>query len=481
MRLIAYKRFTKRINSTKRPSYENDENDVLWVFLKKDTSLLNPVFELQIDKTVDEPFNYTYCQFHNRYYYVTDIVVRSNDIYELHCKHDALASYRWYIERLTAYIEYAADTTQYNKWIPDKRITMTSETTKSSNSHNIFGATAGSYILSVAGNNASARFGFTNFWVLTTAQLTSLSNWLYTEDMLTTDYWKKIFDSPYKAIIECHWVPWNVSGTTGYISIGDKVSSISGEGIGYPSYGLSLENFDIAIPSVYNDWRDFDPYSTLLLYLPFVGTTTIDRAKLKGVTNLHFTVLKDAISGEIFYFISGGEYKQIASAHVAVNIPIGQTTDNRLGGLGKSIAGAVSLVGGAAALMGGPATTAGYVTATSAVAGGITGVFSGAMTYFSTESGGSGSVNGLASGVGTSATASSYGSASVSLTQIAHHFSIVPTSIKDIEGIPIYKPLLISNLKHGYIKCAGASINVEGFESDKSAINTALNNGFFYE
>lgn len=478
MRLIAYKRFTKRINSTKRPSYENDENDVLWVILKKDTSLLNPVFELQIDKTVDEPFNYTYCQFHNRYYYVTDIVVRNNNVYELHCKHDALASYRWYIERLNAYVEYAADTKHYNKWIPDKRVTMTNEVTKSTNSHNIFGATAGSYIISVAGSNASARFGFVNFWKLTDAQLTSLSNWLYTEDPLTTDYWTKMFDNPYKAIIECHWVPWNVSGSAGTVSIGDRSSSISGEGLGYPSYGLSLESFDIAIPSVYNDWRDFEPYSALLLYLPFVGTTTLDRAKLKGVSSLHFTVLKDAISGEIFYFISGGDYKQIAAAHVAVNIPIGQTTDNKVGGLGKSIAGAAALVGGIAAT----AASGGLAApAAAAIVGGVTAIGDGAKTYFSAESGGSGSVNGLASGVGTSATASSYGSASVSLTQIAHHFSIVPTAIKDIEGVPIYKTLLINNLAHGYIKCAGASINVEGFESDKSAINTALNNGFFYE
>lgn len=480
MQVIAYKRFVKRINSTKRPdpTAGGDEHDVLWVFLKEGCSLQNPIFKVNITDQVNHPeFSYTYLEFNNRYYYVTDCIVLNSSICEIHCKHDPLATFRWYIENTTAYIEYTADDRFYDNMIPDKRMTMKNTVTRASDSAQVLSNTAGSFILAVAGNNYSAQMGATNYWVLSTYQLYQLTQWLYTENILDIAYWKKLFNNPYESLVECHWVPWNVSGTGSNIYIGERDSGISGGGLGYPTFGLSTDTISLSVPSVYGDWRDYEPYSTLCLYLPFIGTMSIDRNKLQGQPTMEIVVLKDAIGGEIFYYISCGVYKQICSAHLGVNIPLGQTTDNKVGGLGKSIAGLTALVGGASAIMTGGVTA----PAVAGVVGGITAVGDGAVTYFSAESQGGGSVNGLASGVGTCATATPYGSSYARLTQYAHQFATYPTSMRYTAGLPAFTMQRIGDLNHGYIKCSGASVGVEGFEGDKAIINTALNNGIYVE
>ena len=481
MQVLAYKRFTKRINSTKRPdpTEGGDAHDILWVFLKKDCSLQNPIFELTITDQLNHPeFSYTYLEFNNRYYYVTDCIVQNSKICEIHCKHDPLATFRWYIEHTSAYVEYCADDRYYNASIPDTRMTMTTNVIKGSSSAQVLSNSAGSYILNVAGNSYSAQFGLTNFWEVSTYSLYQLANWLYNENILDQDYWKKLWQAPYDSLIECHWVPWTVSGNGGNIHIGEKDSGISADGLGYPTYGLSTNTISLNIPSLYGDWRDYEPYSTLTLYLPFVGTSTIDRNKIKGESTMDIVVLKDACGGEIFYFISCGNYKQIASASVGVNVPVGQTTDNKVGGIGKVLGGAAAVAGGLAATVG----TGGLAApAAAAMVGGVTAIGSGYMDYFSTESSGAGSVSGLASGVGTVATASSYGSQYARLTQYAHTFATYPTSMRYIAGLPCFSVQTLGDLYHGYVKCSGASVSLEGYEGDKAVINTALNNGIYIE
>lgn len=482
MRLIAYKRFSKRINSTKRPSFEDDENDVLWVFMKKNTSLLNPVFELTIDKTLSteaSPFTYTYCQFHNRYYYVTEIVLQNDNIYELHCRHDPLATYRWYIENTTAYIEYAADDRFYNKWIPDKRMTMRTDISKASNTAPIFAATNGTFILAVAGASANARVGMINYWAVSNAAMTTLADWLMNEDILDWDYWKKLLNSPYDALIECHWVPWHTDTAGGSpILIGNKASDATGYGLSGVYYSTP-NSFNITVPSVYGDWRDFEPYSQTFVHLPFCGTFPIDRAKLGGSNTLKVTYALDPLSGEVSYNLQCGAWQMDANAFTAVNIPIGQTTDNKVGGIGKAIAGIGAAVGGAVSIA---ATGGASLPAVGAIVGGVAGVADGAMTYFSSDNMGRGACGGFASGHIVSRGGFVFSpQGNVTVTQVAHKFATYTTSMRYTAGLPCFSMHKIGDLNHGFIKCAGASVEMEGFDSDRSAVNIALNNGIFIE
>ena len=81
MQLLLFKNFSKRRNSTKQ--VDDSTGIVTDVVLKQGTSIESPVFLIQgIDLDVN------YAKFNNHYFYIDDIVVGNNNIYELHCSQD---------------------------------------------------------------------------------------------------------------------------------------------------------------------------------------------------------------------------------------------------------------------------------------------------------------------------------------------------------------------------------------------------------
>lgn len=91
----------KKINSTSQ-FITGDTN--LSCVLKEPTSMQNPVFQVQgLSKTVV----YNYAVFLNRYYWVDDIVWTTNDIQEVHCHLDPLATFKTDIENTRAYVTFA--------------------------------------------------------------------------------------------------------------------------------------------------------------------------------------------------------------------------------------------------------------------------------------------------------------------------------------------------------------------------------------
>lgn len=95
MELIIYSGFSKKPNSTKQPT----GGTVHEVHLKNGCSVLNPVFQIDgIDLTAN------YCKWNNRYYYIDDIVLSNNSIYELHCSVDVLASWKAQLNASSLYI-----------------------------------------------------------------------------------------------------------------------------------------------------------------------------------------------------------------------------------------------------------------------------------------------------------------------------------------------------------------------------------------
>ena len=92
--------FSKRKNSTKVPTGSGDSYTVN---LKSGTSLLSPTLLLNISSRP----TYNYLSFEGRYYFVTDIVSVRNDLWEISCNVDALASWKSEIGGTTANILYA--------------------------------------------------------------------------------------------------------------------------------------------------------------------------------------------------------------------------------------------------------------------------------------------------------------------------------------------------------------------------------------
>lgn len=108
---------SKRINSTSK-IFTGGAN--LSCKLKEPCSMQSPVFLVQ---GLTKGTFYNYCSFENKYYWIDDIVYQTNDIQEVHCSLDALATYADAIKDTSAWVKYA-DAAHWNKNIDDLRMQL---------------------------------------------------------------------------------------------------------------------------------------------------------------------------------------------------------------------------------------------------------------------------------------------------------------------------------------------------------------------
>ena len=125
--------FSKRKNSTLQPTGTGTQIDVN---LKSGTSLLSPTFLLNIS---GRP-TYNYVSFEGRYYFITDIISVRNDLWEIQCTVDALASWKTDIGSTAAVILYA---TGGSNDIIDQRIGIKSGISVNSDSQLLTGDFSG--------------------------------------------------------------------------------------------------------------------------------------------------------------------------------------------------------------------------------------------------------------------------------------------------------------------------------------------------
>ena len=110
MDVTAYTFFNKRKNSTKRPSGGHKRN----VVLLDDVSLYSPIFQSEY-----WDYNDNYCKWAGRFYYVTDVVTKNQNIFEVHCEIDPLATWKDDIMATTAFVTFS--TSDFDIGIPDYR------------------------------------------------------------------------------------------------------------------------------------------------------------------------------------------------------------------------------------------------------------------------------------------------------------------------------------------------------------------------
>ena len=116
--------FAKRANSTKQPTGLSGTD---WsVVLKEKTSYDQPVFLLKSDSQPE----FNYLQWGSWYYFVTGISYVRNDLYEVACDLDVLATYKTAIGATSAFVLYD---TASNTEITDRRLSMKTTATVSSN------------------------------------------------------------------------------------------------------------------------------------------------------------------------------------------------------------------------------------------------------------------------------------------------------------------------------------------------------------
>ena len=146
MTVKLWKTFSKRLNSTKRPS--DPAAAELTCRLKDNTSVHDPVLEIA---TNDFGYEYVYISDFGKYYFVRDVVSKAYGLCDYHLTEDVLATYKTPIGQTQAHILYSSSGGDIS--IIDPRIAVSNQRLiymhGGTNAYQVFPSSNNYYILSV--------------------------------------------------------------------------------------------------------------------------------------------------------------------------------------------------------------------------------------------------------------------------------------------------------------------------------------------
>ena len=114
--------------------------------------------------------------------------------------------------------------------------------------------------------------GFISLWSPTNNQLLRLAQYMWNDDILTGDFWKKLIASPIDLIFGLSLVPLNLSNyidgtrqvTVGWINTQIMLNHLS-------TQWVSFDCGEIDLTETWGAYLDYDPFTKLEIYLPFCG------------------------------------------------------------------------------------------------------------------------------------------------------------------------------------------------------------------
>lgn len=462
MNINVWSGFSKRENSTKQPT----SGTQITVTLKQNCSQESPVF------IISSPMpNYDYVQAFGHYYWVTDIININAAQSEIHCKEDVLATYKADIGNTTAFILY--DETS-NTSLQDSRLSVVATPTISRNAAQLHNglSTTGSIIATVTGQDATHCYvmGSSDIYKLIPNIKTQVENIFATDHaptgILDQDFIPTIISAVRQLIAsgdlatnirDIRWVPFSVSGS-GLFNVYNGMYDTgidSGRLIVTGTNRIDARQINIAIPWQYTDWRKV--YNTeIMVHIPFVGDVSYPAAQLADSDSLNFAVSLDMITGDIAIQVFTNTGLRIGSygASTGVTIPIGNASPS-LTKMVTTFLGGINPVGSIGNTLSHAAQAAGQMALA-------------AFTPVSQTVGGLGS----AASIGLPF--------NVEVATVCHNTNVSPSSVSSVMGTPTMAVKQIGNLS-GYVQCENASVSSACKESERAAINSYLNNGFFYE
>lgn len=493
-------KFSKRKNSTKQPTGAGTAYNV---DLKGGTSFMSPTLLLNNSGYPD--FNYVV--FNGWYYFIKNIVSVRNDLWEIFCEVDPLATAKTAITASTQYVSYSSKLT--STWLADTRIPLQKNATVASNSStmNFLFNDSGFYVLSVVGKDGSEIWACDRSHIQ--ALLDRVNNWSddLIDDILNGNYpWSDppstavtydFSNDPYGSLAKmnmltgfcgnayanapscirsCIWVPFFATFFTG---IGSDEIYLGQFNTQITTFKCKAEpatrTASVSIPWQYSDWRRA-VCETVYLYLPMVGLVQLPSDELINESTINVEWSATASDGCIAYRISAGS--QIIGtygANCAVNVPIGinqqasagEIVQSTFQGAQKTASGAIQAAGGFATgnVMG---MANGLVNAAT---GAVETAYNTVDTVLSTHVSCIGGIGGGA-GVGLSLDLKCF--------TVAHPTVVNPSDMRDTMGVPTMAPTLLSTLT-GYCECANAHVALDLPSPIMDAVDSYLNSGFYIE
>lgn len=494
MPTIYFGSVSKRKNSTLQPTLSSSYDCII----KQPCSIDNPTFVIQ-DSNFNMAFNYA--KWDNTYYFIDSIVSVRNDIWEVSCVIDVLATYKTEILASTQYVCYSSQAG--DTWLADTRIPVLKSTTvsKATTALGIFNST-GFYVLSVVGKTGCETFCVNKSTL--TGLISEIQNWQddginnivnnlpsapsgspTTEDALDTlssvliglqeastrtGFIGNAYSNAPACIRSCIWVPFNLSDFSGGshpIWLGNYDTTKAGfELNGTPTTG----SVSVNIPWHFSDWRR-GYCEDVYLYLPLVGMVGLSSDSLTHASSITVKYSATGTDGTVCYqVISGNEIIGSYGGQCSANYPIGINQQASAGEVVTSVAnGASKMVNAAINSSVSPISAA-------AVAGGVTieGVKAGYETLNIANSTHLSCIGGIGGGAGVGL------DLSITCYTVAHDTVVAPADMKDTMGLPTMKAMALSTLT-GYCQCANAHVAAPAMGAELDAIDLYLNSGFYIE
>lgn len=473
--------FSKRINSTLLPTGTGTGHDCK---LKEDCSEHDPVLLVQSTSQYD----YAYIATWGKYYYVRDIVSKSNTISEYHLSEDTLATYKAYIGNTIARVIYAASATR-DPYLVDSRIQVkNSRRIDRDAGSSVFSGSKG-YILTVYADEASIpSTGFSVSYLLSENGMNKVRDWFGMTGAAAA--FRQYFNgTPLQSVFSCKCIPYfselanntNNAVYTNHMYIADRSSSqdnVSWDPSTPPDLcyikGRPIisgsQTFDTGLG--YSDFRKYEPYTKSFIFLPGIGCVALSRNEFTGSSfDVNYDI--DAVTGDIKYTIwSGTTLVCEFNGNIASNCPLGQMVSNSQGvmtSIGQTAGGIVSLAGAIAATVASEGATAPMIAGAAAAT--IAGVANTVMSF----------------NQHTPSVTGSNSSILVAENRIINYYELSvdtedPTNANYVsqKGYPYAGTTTISSFS-GFVQCEGASVACPGNANEKEEINNYLNTGFFYE
>lgn len=440
--------FTKKKDSTKRPS---GVPHVVDVSLKRETSMTNPTFIMTID---NEVYNYVWVPDWGRYYFINDIVYGNSNLCELRCTLDILATYKDDISNYVGFVERTSHPSWYNTDINDNAISvedvveyMDSESTYCNISNGLL------YIVRIIGRGTTNGIGT---FVMNRSQMQKIFSSLWgdvdngsvTGDII--DFLQLYISNPSQYIVGCYSSPIgasvyanNTSNET--VFLGGHETDLKLDRINNGQV-IVESNLTLRKPaSLYSDFRKTDPtFSQYTIYIPTIGTFPLSADIMDSTLTMDISA--DLISGDLFFKLkANGHPVATYNSSCYSSMSIG-TLNSANGVVSGTMQAGVSLL------------TANPV-----------GLIQGAQSAFSPTP----SVIGSQGGTGCVSLANE-----IVISCLQKRSAEFPTMVY---GRPCCRNMALNQLSGHYIKCANSSIDIAGTDSDKNAVNSYLDSGFYLE
>ena len=416
-----------------------------------------------------------------------------NDIWEVSCVMDVLATYKTEILASTQFVCYSS--ALGDTWLMDNRIPVLSKgVAHKTTIVNPRLSRSGSYVLAVNGENGCSMYRVTQANInqliqnITTWRGQAVSEFLNglvapggdivvaTENLYTVLARAGAFGNAYSEapaqIKSCIWVPFDaatftVTQSNKEIYLGQFDTGVFADEVSATPY---IDSFTFTIPWTYNDWRRAK-CEDLYIYLPLVGLCSIESENI--VTNSTMTIEYSMMptDGTIAYELKSGQqilgsYGASCSANYPIGISqqasAGEIANSILGGLDKALSVAVN---SSVSPLSMGAATAGMA---------LTAVEAGYDTAYTSNSRHNTTIGGVGGGVGAGL------DLSATLFDVVHDTVINPAAMEATMGLPTMKPMALSTLT-GFCQCANAHVAAPAAAHELDAIDSMINSGFFIE